>query len=333
MKRPNAVVVAPKRNDDALVHHLANAPALSEEERQELHQLELESLAKSTRRSYESDLKMYTAWLQEHYPNITDPAQTTDTHMLLWLNSMKQRGLSLATLERRLAMMRRLIPTLKDADIANHYNAALAGLKNSMDTGAERGAKPLMYDDLVEAVSLINRSTNDGLQRVAVLLLGWSGAFRRSEINSLTNECVHYVPKGMLVKLLFKTKTGTGQSVCINAKRGNPMCPVAAIKEWQQRCGGAPTDRLFHHVTSTHDCITERPLQVERINQYVKDAAYSIGLEEGYTAHSLRVGFVSDHAQRGEVGVAAIMDQTRHRSLQTVQRYMKASSDRFNHGF
>ena len=47
-----------------------------------------------------------------------------------------------------------------------------------------------MYDKLKRAAEIFDRSTNDGCQRIAVLLLGWSRAFKRSELEKLTNECV-----------------------------------------------------------------------------------------------------------------------------------------------
>ena len=112
-------------------------------------------------------------------------------------------------------MLRRLIPSLEDVEVLAHYESALARLKEYNGHSEEKGPKPFMYDDLVEAVALIDRTTNGGCQRVAVLLLGWYGAFRRSELNQPMNECIQYAPKGMIAKLLFRTKTGTGHSVCI----------------------------------------------------------------------------------------------------------------------
>ena len=178
-----------QRNEAVPAHHMQDAPQLDEKQREELHQAELQSLSSSCRKAYASDLKQFVKWLEEYYPELADrPDQSTSTHMVMWLNSMRQDVLSLATIKRRLAMMRRLIPSLKDAAVQRHYAPSVKGLTRVMNDGLERGASPFMREDLEKAVDGIDRSSNDGCQKVAVLLMVCG--FRRSELKQLTNACI-----------------------------------------------------------------------------------------------------------------------------------------------
>ena len=117
-----------------MAHYLANAPQLSERDGSELQEIELVSLTHNSRKADESDLRMYTKWLNTHYPKVIEPALSTSMHMVLWLKEMSNRGLVLATIQRRVAIIRRLILSLRDADVLEHYKPVLIGLQRSMDT-------------------------------------------------------------------------------------------------------------------------------------------------------------------------------------------------------
>ena len=99
------------------------------------------------------------------------------------------------------------------------------------------------------------------------------------------------------------------------------MCFVAAVRAWQQRCHGAPpNDCVLQKVSSVDGSITDLALADDSISSIVKKATQSVRLRKGFSVHSVNVGFVSGHARKEHMGVGAIMQQTRHRSLATVQR-------------
>jgi integrase len=197
------------------------------------------------------------------------------------------------------------------------------GIRRTYGTAPRRLARPLSTDDIRQILTEIDRTTPMGVRDAAIILLGYASAMRRSELVALTLLDVAEKPDGLLVTIR-RSKTdpdGHGQSVAVARGRYHPTDPVAALAAWRQLRGHHPGPlftRLFHTRISLH------ALSGDAIARMLRTRAHAAGLDAGrITAHSLRAGHATT-AARGDVPLARIAAQTRHKDLSVlVNRYIR----------
>ena len=169
---------------------------------------------------------------------------------------------------------------------------------------------PLRVEHLSAVVSVLGRSTRDIRDR-ALLLIGFAGAFRRSELSAVNCNWIERTEQG-IVLTLPRSKTdqeGRGRSVAI-PRVGGPICPVAALDAWLQ-ASGIVDGPLFRPVSKAGKVLESR-LSASAVAIIVKQRAAQIGLDpERYSGHSLRAGFATSAAAAG-LSVWQIKGQTGH---------------------
>ena len=159
-----------------------------------------------------------------------------------------------------------------------------------------------------------------GLRDRAILLLGFAGAFRRSELTALNIDDLQFCDAGFRVTIR-KSKTdqeGLGSTIAI--ARGSIACPVEAVRTWQSAAGivGGP---LFRPVTRTGKT-SDRRLSARAVAEVVKAYARRAGLKATeFSGHSLRSGFLTSAAARG-ASIFKMMDVSRHKSVETLRGYV-----------
>lgn len=240
--------------------------------------------------------------------------------------------LSVATLQHRLVAIHRahvdhgFASPVMNAEVKK----TMQGIRRTYGT-AQRRVKALVKDDLIELLALVDkqRPTKASRDR-ALLLVGFAGAFRRSELVALRVEDVTYFESGMEL-LLRRSKTdqeGAGRTVFIPAAKGL-RCPVKALRDWLQQAeiGEGP---IFRSV-SRHDCVArERPLSAQSVALIVKEAVGRLrGADSArhVAAHSLRAGFVTEAAMVG-LQPYQIREVTGHRSDTTLAKYIRPVNKR-----
>jgi site-specific recombinase XerD len=161
------------------------------------------------------------------------------------------------------------------------------------------------------------------LRNRAILLLGFAGAFRRSELVALNVEDIEETAAGMLVTLR-RSKTdqeGLGRRVAI--PRGELACPVAALRAWLDAAGiteGAIFRRIINKKSQR---VTDRRLAARNVAAIVKQGAERLGFDPStFAGHSLRAGFVTSAVKRG-ANLIKITDVTGHRSLEMLRTYSR----------
>ncbi len=161
-----------------------------------------------------------------------------------------------------------------------------------------------------------------GLRDKALLLLGFAGAFRRSELVGLTVGDIELVKQGLVVQLRFsKTdQEGRGRKVAIPFGRGI-VCPVLALQHWLE-VSGITEGAIFRGV-NRHGVISDTPLTAQVVALVVKERAFAAGLDPNrYSGHSLRAGLVTSAAKLG-VSSWKIRQQTGHKSDAMLARYIR----------
>jgi integrase len=198
--------------------------------------------------------------------------------------------------------------------------AVLSGIRRTI--GAAPVRKRAATSDMVIAMSATGASLR-ALRDRAIILLGFAGAFRRSELVALDTEDLEEAPEGLLITIR-RSKTdqeGIGRKVAI--PRGEIACPVAALRAWLEAAGiteGAVFRRIFNKRAQR---VTNRRLAARNVATIVKAAAAKLGLEAAaFAGHSLRAGFVTSAVKRG-ANLIKITDVTGHRSLEMLKTYSR----------
>jgi integrase len=161
-----------------------------------------------------------------------------------------------------------------------------------------------------------------GIRDRSLLLLGFAGAFRRSELVSLDVSDLEFVDRGLLVNLR-RSKTdqeGEGRKIAIPFARG-AVCPVRALRDWLE-IGGITHGPIFRPI-NRHGNISGERLTAHAVATIVKERAAALGLNPArYAGHSLRAGLITSAAAIG-VSVWKIKAQSGHRSDAILSRYIR----------
>lgn len=297
----------------------------------------------NTRRAYASDWKHFSAWCRRQ--NL-EPLHVDPQLVGLYITACASGAAtpdrvpsSVGTIERRLSALswnfaQRGQPLdRKDRHIAT----VLAGIRNT------HGRPPLqkeavLPEDLIAMLETLDRGTLRGLRDRAMLLLGFAGGLRRSEIVALDagrdqtedgRGWVEILDKGMLVTL--RGKNGW-REVEIGRGSSDSTCPVVALQTWLKlaKIGHGP---LFRRVTGQGKEVGPDRLTDQQVARLVKRAALAAGvradLTEGeremkFAGHSLRAGLASS----AEVDERYVQKQLGHASAEMTRRYQRRR-DRF----
>jgi len=272
------------------------------------------SLSPSTRRAYSTDIAQFLLW-GGHIP--TSPAR------LASYIAEHAEKLSFATLCRRVVAIGRAhkIKQLDSPADSEIVKSTLQGIRRTKGSDQRRVA-PVLLRDVRNMVRKLQGAR--GARDKALLLMGFAGAFRRSELVAIRVEDVRLVAEGLVIRLR-RGKTdqgGMGRDIAIPHMRGN-CCPVKAVVAWLAH-SGITSGTLFRRV-DRYGHITGAGLTPQSVALIVKERAGAIGLDPQHlSGHSLRAGFVTN-ASKGGASSWKIRQQTGHRSEAGVQRYIRDS--------
>jgi integrase len=162
-----------------------------------------------------------------------------------------------------------------------------------------------------------------GLRDRALLLLGFGGAFRRSELVALD------VEDGLRVTICRSKTDQEGQGVTIAIIRGGACCPAKAVRAWLD-AAGISEGPIFRPVRKGGK-VRDQRLTAKSVCDLVKSYADSVGLDGAtFGAHSLRAGFLTSAARRG-ASVFKMRDVSRHKSMDVLQAYVRDANLFENH--
>lgn len=308
---------------EALAPFSSTEVVLSREDKARLEDLWTHAQASATLRAYRADWEDWSRWCA-FTGNTRLPAQPVAVS--LYLLDVAARGRKIATIRRRVAALRWIHdvshqPFSSGGEVAK----TLAGLSRRL-TG--RVAKKRAIDlELLRKLVARLPDTRQGLRDKAILLVGFFGAFRRSEFVAVRLRDLAFKPGGLIVTIP-RSKTdqeGAGQEVPIAERPEEPsFCPVAALRAWLAvRADMREDDWVFVRLDKD-----DRPVTCEHMNdKLVARLVHRLVAQEGlppaeFGAHSLRAGFVTQ-ALRDGASTIEIMDVTRHRDLNVLAGYRR----------
>ncbi|WP_440409447.1 site-specific integrase [Neorhizobium petrolearium] len=279
---------------------------------EEVHQLVSSSLSEATRRAYAADLADFEAW------GGTIPA--TDRMIAKYLAD-QSKVVKAATISRRLAALSKAHAALGGQNPVRSelVRATMRGVRRTFGV-AQREAKPLLKEDLFDILDGTGSRLKDVRDR-ALLLIGFAGGFRRSELVGLNVEDIENVRQGIVITLR-KSKTdqeSRGRKIGIPFSRGR-WCPVRMLEEWLS-VSGISSGPIFRSLNK-HGQVRER-MSGEAVSLVVKERIGKTGQDANlFSGHSLRAGFATSAAIAG-ASSNSIRQQTGHASDAMLARYIR----------
>lgn len=281
------------------------------------------SRSDSTLAAYASDLRHFSAWADEN--NLAAMPATPET-VAVYLTSMAD-SFKASTISRRVAAISvaHQAAGLASPTTDTMVRSVLTGIRRTVGV-APRQAAPAAIGQIRKMTSRMGDRTIDIRDR-AILLVGFAGAFRRSELVSLDLADFQDQPDGILVTLR-RSKTdqeGHGDTRAIPYGSDAETCPVRALRAWVQTA--SIVDGPVFRPVSRHGKIGSARLSGKAVALVVKRAAERADLDPTtYSGHSLRAGFVTTAAANG-ASERAIARQTGHAAGSTVLRsYVRHAS-------
>ncbi|MFO1097205.1 MAG: site-specific integrase [Xanthobacteraceae bacterium] len=196
----------------------------------------------------------------------------------------------------------------------------MRGIKRTRGA-AQREAKPLFREDLFLVLDAMGDRLKDARDK-ALLLIGFAGGFRRSELVGLDRADIEVVRQGIILQLR-RSKTdqmGLGRKIGIPHGRTR-WCPVTALDHWLSRSG--VTEGAVFRPIDRHGRIEAGRLSDEAVSLVLKGRLAAAGIDAaGYSGHSLRAGLATSAAQAG-VSAWKIRQQTGHASDAMLGRYVR----------
>jgi site-specific recombinase XerD len=293
------------------------------------------SRAPNTRRGYAADWRDFAGWCADHRRT---PMPATPVTISLYLTALAGHGAKVGTIARRLSTLRLLhrLGGHGDPTADSRVTTVWDGIRRVHGAPPVQSA-PLMPPDLWDVLAACptvkewapsaKRAPQvalAGARDRALLLVGFVGALRRSELAALTVDDLEPHPSGLTL-VLPRSKTnqdGAEPELVILPRAPRPeRCPVTALQAWLD-LAGIVEGPIFRGVTKANRP-AQNALHGESINELVQAAVARAGIDPtAFSAHSLRAGFVT-YAHLQGASMAAIARQTRHSSMRVLASYVR----------
>lgn len=277
------------------------------------------SKSANTRRAYRSDLRHFMAWCSSNgYEGIPTSAHALSLYLTDLADSCR-----VSTIQRRLAAISEANKAAGHPSPTTHtlVRHVLAGIRRDKGT-AQRGKSPILIDDIRKIVLSLPASIA-GIRDKAILLVGFSGAFRRSELVSIDIEDIEFEREGMVISMK-RSKTdqeGAGCKKAIPYGNHGATCPVLALREWLSTLG-ISEGAVFRGI-DRHGRLSDKRLSGHAVARIIKRLLVSVGEDPSrFAGHSLRAGMATQAAING-ASESSIMSQTGHKSVAMLRRYIR----------
>jgi integrase len=295
------------------------------------------SKSAATKRAYASDFGAFALWCQR-YELGSLPAEP-DT-VALYLTAIADQDAAVATLRKRLVAISQAhkaagVPSPTQTETVRRTITGIARTRGTR----QRQVAPLRLSGLK---AMLEAAPEDDLLAVrdrAVLLLGFAGGMRRSELAALDVPDLTKVDEGLdvLIRWSKTDQEGAGRTIGIPRGRNPETCPVLAVQRWIS-VAGISDGPLFRGMVANgrpgtahripQGQVGPQRLSAQGIARVVQRAATRAGLDaREFAGHSLRAGFATEAAAQG-ASERAIMQQTGHKSVAMLRRYIR-DGDRY----
>ena len=295
-----------------------------------LHEETLENLksskANNTLRAYKSDFRDFGVFCTKHGFN----SMPTEPKIVSLYLTHLSTSTKISTLRRRLVSIG-VVHKLKGHYLDTKHPVIienLMGIKRKKGS-IQIGKKPILINHLKEIINVIDNQKIEKIKKLrnrTLILIGFGGGFRRTELISIDYEDLDFVEEGLKITLR-RSKTdqfGEGLVKGIPYFTNEKYCPVISLKNWINfsKIKTGPIFRRF----AKGSILTENRLTDQSVVLIIKDCLKLAGIEnKNFSGHSLRSGFATVAAESG-ADERSIMAMTGHKTTQMVRRYIKEAN-------
>jgi site-specific recombinase XerD len=273
--------------------------------------------AVSTRRAYGTDFRLFKAWCDGKGVSALPAGPETVAAFL----AAESKTAKPSTLGRRVAAIRyaHKLAHLDTPTDSEAVKATLRGIRRTF--GGAKVRKSPAIAAKVQAMVALAPDRLTGLRDRALLLLGFAGALRRSELVALDVADIEETETGLLVTIRHSKTDQEGEGVTIAIARGVVACLARALREWLA-AAGIEAGPIFRPINKVGTVAAER-LSCRSVANIVKAYAGRAGFDAGtFSGHSLRSGFLTSAAAKG-ASIFKMMDVSRHKSVDTLRGYVR----------
>jgi|TARA_B110000977_G_scaffold73896_1_gene99979 site-specific recombinase XerD len=285
------------------------------------------SKATNTVRAYKSDFNDFGLFCaQNGFKSLPSEPKIVS----LYLTYLSTKEAKISTLKRRLVSIG-VIHKLKGYYLDTKHPSII---ENIMGIKRRKGSiqlakKPILISSLKKIINVIDEQDKEEIKKFrdrSIILVGFSGGFRRNEIVSLDYDDLDFVPEGLKINLK-RSKTdqfGEGFTKALPYFDNSQYCPVVSLKKWIEISkikSGAVFRRFCRGSRLSENRLTDQTVAL-LIKEYLKLTGID---SKNYSGHSLRSGFATSAAESG-VEERSIMAMTGHKSTEMVRRYIKEAN-------
>ena len=295
-----------------------------------LHEATLNNLksskANNTLRAYKSDFKDFDAFCAKHGLN---SLPSEPKIVSLYLTHLSKNS-KISTLRRRLVSIS-MVHKLKGHYLDTKHPIIIENLMGirRVNGSIQKGKKPILIKHLTSIINVINELKIEEIKKFrdkSILLIGFGGGFRRTELISLNYEDLEFVPEGLKITIK-KSKTdqfGEGMLKGLPYFSNEKYCPIVNLKKWLE-ISKIKSGSIFRRFAKG-SILTDKRLSDQSVVLLIKEYLKLAGIEnENFAGHSLRSGFATVAAESG-ADERSIMAMTGHKSAQMVRRYIKEAN-------
>ena len=285
------------------------------------------SKASNTVRAYKSDFSDFGVFCaQNGFKSLPSEPKIVS----LYLTHLSTKDAKMSTLKRRLVSIG-VIHKLKGHYLDTKHPAIIEnimGIKRRKGT-FQKAKKPILINSLKKIINVIDNQKKEEIKKLrdrSIILIGFSGGFRRNEIVSLDYDDLDFVPEGLKLSIR-RSKTdqfGEGFTKALPYFDSSQYCPVVSLKKLLDlsKIRSGPVFRRF----SKGSKLTENRLTDQTVALLIKEYLNLAGIDsQNFSGHSLRSGFATSAAESG-VEERNIMAMTGHKSTEMVRRYIKEAN-------
>jgi len=285
------------------------------------------SKANNTVRAYKSDFKDFGLFCAQ---NDFKTIPTEPKIVSLYLTHLSTKDAKMSTLKRRLVSIG-VIHKLKGYYLDTKHPVIIEnimGIKRRKGS-IQKGKKPILISALKVIIDVIDKQKKEEIKKLrdrSIILIGFSGGFRRNEIVSLNYDDLDFVPEGLKINIR-RSKTdqfGEGSIKALPYFNNQQYCPVISIKNWinVSKINTGPLFRRFLKGSK----LSNNRLTDQTVALLIKEYLTLAGIDsKNYSGHSLRSGFATSAAEFG-AEERSIMAMTGHKSTEMVRRYIKEAN-------
>ena len=285
------------------------------------------SKANNTVRAYKSDFKDFGLFCAKNgFKSLPSEPRIVS----LYLTYLSTKDSKISTLKRRVVSIG-VIHRLKGYYLDMKHPSIIEnimGIKRRKGS-IQKGKKPILINNLKQLINVIDEKNKEDLKKLrdrSIILIGFSGGFRRNEIVSLDYEDLDFVEEGLKIQIR-RSKTdqfGEGSVKALPYFDSSKYCPVISLKNWIE-ISKISTGPLFRRFVKGSK-LSKNRLTDQTVALLIKQYLQLAGIDsKNYSGHSLRSGFATSAAESG-AEERSIMDMTGHKSTEMVRRYIKEAN-------